>query len=182
MICFQARLLKPVAKDAPVTWLFLLLPAKASNQLPSRSMISVGGTFQECSFQATLEPDGQGSHWLRVEEELWTTAGVRAGDTVSLAIAPLATEPEPRVPDELQLAIAAAPATVRATWDDITPLARRDWIHWITSAKRAETRAKRIATACDMLSQGKRRPCCFDRSGMYSQSLHAPEAEFPPEP
>ncbi|MFN9196811.1 MAG: YdeI/OmpD-associated family protein, partial [Planctomycetaceae bacterium] len=61
---------------------------------------------------------------------------------------------------------------------DITPVARRDWIHWILSAKRPETRQKRILSTCEMLAKGKRRPCCFDRSGMYSQSLRAPEAEI----
>jgi hypothetical protein len=35
-------------------------------------------------------------------------------------------------------------------WSDITPIARRDWIHWITSAKQAETRARRIKNAYSM--------------------------------
>ena len=59
-------------------------------------------------------------------------------------------------------------------WSEITPIARRDWIQWITSGKRAETRALRIDKACDMLAKGKRRPCCFDRSGMYGKSLTPP--------
>jgi hypothetical protein len=61
-------------------------------------------------------------------------------------------------------------------WSDITPIARRDWIHWITSAKRPETRARRIDNACAMLAAGKRRVCCFDRSGIYSKSLGSPRA------
>ena len=36
---------------------------------------------------------------------------------------------------------------------------------------------KRIASACDMLTKGKRRPCCFDRSGMYAKSLGCPVAD-----
>ena len=60
---------------------------------------------------------------------------------------------------------------------DITAVARRDWIQWIESAKREETRLKRIETACDMLANGKRRPCCFDRAGMYSKSLSCPVAD-----
>src|SRR5690606_40028950 len=58
--------------------------------------------------------------------------------------------------------------------------ARRDWIHWITSGKQAATRARRIATACDQLAAGKRRACCFDRSGMYSRSMSAPVAADQP--
>jgi hypothetical protein len=61
-------------------------------------------------------------------------------------------------------------------WSDITPIARRDWIHWIISARRPETRARRIDNACAMLAAGKRRVCCFDRSGFYSKSIGSPKA------
>jgi hypothetical protein len=50
-----------------------------------------------------------------------------------------------------------------------------DWIHWITSAKQAKTRAKRIRDACAMLAAGKSRVCCFDQSGFYSKAFRAPE-------
>ncbi|MBX9683840.1 MAG: YdeI/OmpD-associated family protein [Hyphomicrobium sp.] len=48
-----------------------------------------------------------------------------------------------------------------ATWDDITPLARNEWICWISSAKKLETRNKRIEWGCSNLRDGKRRPCCW---------------------
>ena len=99
------------------------------------------------------------------------------GDDVSLEIAPVAEEPEPKVPADLRKALAAAHPKARAVWSDITPVARRDWIQWIESAKREETRLKRIENSCDMLAKGKRRPCCFDRSGKYSKSLSCPVAE-----
>ncbi len=104
-------------------------------------------------------------------------AGADAGDIVTLEIAPARAEPEPRVPADLRKALAAAPKA-RALWSDITPVARRDWIHWITSAKRPETRARRIKNACAMLAAGKGRVCCFDRSGLYSKSFSAPVANY----
>ena len=157
------------------TWSFVVLPAGASAKLPTRSMVSVEGTLAREPFQATLEPDGKGSHWLKVTETLRDAADVSAGDTVELVIKAVASEPEPAVPPDLHSALAAHPAA-NATWIDITAVARRDWIHWITSGKKAETRVKRIATACDMLATGKRRACCFDRSGMYSKAFAAPQA------
>jgi hypothetical protein len=54
--------------------------------------------------------------------------------------------------------------------------ARRDGIHWIVSAKQAETRAHRVENACGPLAAGKRRVCCLGRSGFFSKSLSAPEA------
>ena len=167
----KARLQRP-ADPAGADWSFLLLPAATSARLPSRGMVSVEGRFAGQPFQATLSPDGQGGHWLRVEADLREAAGVANGDTVALAFAPMAQEPEPAVPADLAAALDAHPAA-RATWDDITAVARRDWIHWIGSGKKAETRVKRIDTACDMLAAGKRRACCFDRSGMYSKSMSA---------
>ena len=68
--------------------------------------------------------------------------------------------PKPKMPRDLEKALRAAPKA-RALWGDITPFARRDWILWITSARRPETSARRIDKACAMLAFGKRRVCCF---------------------
>src|SRR2546423_14161832 len=67
---------------------------------------------------------------------------------------------EPRVPTDLRKALAAAPKA-KAKWSDLTPIARRDFISWIDSAKQQETRRRRIERACSMLVAGKRRPCCY---------------------
>jgi hypothetical protein len=162
-----------------VSWTFLTLPKQASARLPSRGMVSVEGTINSASFTATLEPDGHGGHWLKVDRKLRETIGAGAGDIVTLEIAPVAADmqPEPNVPADLRRALAAASKKAKDVWSDITPIARRDWIAWIVSAKQAETRARRIRNACDMLANGKRRPCCFDRSGMYDKSLSCPVAE-----
>jgi hypothetical protein len=176
-IRFSATLLRPVATAKAEAWTFLKLPKEASAKLPSRGMASVEGTFKGFAFRATLEPDGQGGHWLKVDGELREAAGAEAGDVIALEIAPVAEEPEPKVPADLRKALAGADPKARAVWSDITAVARRDWIQWIESAKREETRGKRLESACDMLAKGKRRPCCFDRSGMYGKSLNCPVAE-----
>lgn len=177
-IRFQATLLAPQRTTSkPVSWTFLTLPPLASAALPSRSMVSIEGTLNGSPFRATLEPDGQGGHWLKVDRKMRDSAGVKPGQVVTLDIAPAKEEPEPKLPPDLRKSLAAAPLKARQIWSDITPIARRDWIHWIVSAKQAETRARRITSACDMLAKGKRRPCCFDRSGMYAKSLTCPIAE-----
>jgi uncharacterized protein YdeI (YjbR/CyaY-like superfamily) len=73
---------------------------------------------------------------------------------------PAGKESEPRVPADLRKALAAAPIA-KAQWRDLTPIARRDFISWIDSAKQPETRRRRIERACSMLAAGKRRPCCY---------------------
>ncbi len=67
---------------------------------------------------------------------------------------------EPRVSADLRKAL-AADAQAKIIWLDITPVARRDWISWIDSAKQPETRRRRIEQTCSKLVAGKRRPCCY---------------------
>ncbi len=46
-------------------------------------------------------------------------------------------------------------------WQSLTPLAQRDFISWIDSAKQAVTRKKRVESVPSRLLSGKRRPCCY---------------------
>jgi uncharacterized protein YdeI (YjbR/CyaY-like superfamily) len=65
-----------------------------------------------------------------------------------------------KAPADLRKAILSIPA-VHTLWEDITPLARNEWICWITSGKKAETRNIRITKALSKLKGGMRRPCCW---------------------
>jgi len=174
---FKAKLHRPSGADKGASWIFLHLPQEASDQLPSRSMVSVDGTFNGFAFQATLTPDGQGGHWLKVDQKLREAVKAKAGDIVEMEIAPVAEEPEPEVPEDVRQALETAGPKAQETWAAITAVARRDWIFWIISGKKAETRLKRIEVAISKLSAGNRRPCCFDRSGMYDKSLSCPIAD-----
>jgi len=64
------------------------------------------------------------------------------------------------IPTDLRRALEAAPVA-KGKWGDLTPIARRDFLTWIDGAKQAATRQRRIAQTCEMLVEGKRRPCCF---------------------
>lgn len=65
-----------------------------------------------------------------------------------------------KIPTDLQRALAGSPR-VKALWEDLTPIGRRDFTSWIESAKQPETRKRRIAIACSKLMAGERRPCCY---------------------
>lgn len=172
---FKAKLFRPDSTTHAGSWTFLTLPKEASAKLPSRGMTAIEGTINGYPFRAMLEPDGQKSHWLKVNQKMGKAAGADAGDVVAVELAPSGEQPEHRMPADLRKALASA-TRARATWADITAIARRDWIQWITSAKRPDTRARRVNNACAMLAAGKRRVCCFDRSGFYSKSLRPPKA------
>lgn len=52
-------------------------------------------------------------------------------------------------------------ATVKSLWNDLTPLARNEWICWVTSPKQEATRERRIKVGIDKMQGGMRRPCCW---------------------
>lgn len=172
---FESPLLRPAKPDGDASWAFVILPGEVSENLPRRGRTSIDGTINGKRFRATLEPDGNLSHWLRIDAALLAAAGATFGDVAVFEVAPVDEEPEPEVPDDLQAALADAPEA-RAVWDDTTTLARVDWIHWIVSAKQAATRRKRVDEACDKLRSGQRRVCCFDPSGHYSKAFKPPKA------
>ncbi len=72
----------------------------------------------------------------------------------------MAKGPVHSMPADLRKALASAPAA-QAVWEDITPLARNEWICWVTSGKKSETRSIRIEKALSKLTGGMRRPCCW---------------------
>ena len=64
------------------------------------------------------------------------------------------------VPADLREALISNPGA-RDVWEDITPLARNEFICWVEDAKKLETRNRRIKRTKEELIEGKRRPCCW---------------------
>lgn len=87
-------------------------------------------------------------------------------------------ESETKVPVDLRKVLNATPIA-KAAWDNITPIARRDFITWIESAKQPETRVRRVMVTCDKLASGKRRPCCYAvvPMGLYKALGENPKAK-----
>lgn len=65
-----------------------------------------------------------------------------------------------KLPDDLRKAISANRKSL-AAWEDITPLARNEWICWTTSVKTDATRENHLKRTVSELAEGVRRPCCW---------------------
>jgi uncharacterized protein YdeI (YjbR/CyaY-like superfamily) len=65
-----------------------------------------------------------------------------------------------KLPTDLRKVLAAN-AKAKATWDDLTPIARRDFMSWIEGARQPATRKRRVESLPSRLASGKRRPCCY---------------------
>lgn len=157
-------------------WIILRIPEDASAKLPSRGMTMVKGTLNlptgsqgSVPFKALLEPDGKygpglrPSHWFRPDNKLLEAAHVTSGDTVQVTIEPTKEWTEPEIPEDVKTALSSSPKA-ESLWNEITPLARWDWIRWIRAVKTPETRQKHITVMLDKLNKGMRRPCCFNRN------------------
>ena len=72
----------------------------------------------------------------------------------------IATGTVHKIPTDLRRAI-VSDSKALSVWEDITPLARNEWICWVISGKKVETRGIRIDKALSKLRSGMRRPCCW---------------------
>ena len=154
---FKARLVRYPTVAKAGSSAMLDVPKVISKKLGGASKVE--GTINGHPFRAALERNASGGHRLRVNAAMREGAGADAGDTVRLAI--LGPEPEPRVPADLRSAFKTFPEA-KKLWRDLDADARRIWIRWIESAKKTETRARRVTRTVEQLSEGKRRPCCVN--------------------
>lgn len=138
----------------------ILLPKNISAVLPSQSIINIEGIINSYAFRAHIETNSKRDHCIKITTTIQKTTGIDEEKPVLVEITRIADESETRVPADLRKALATVPRA-QALWNVITPLARRDWIFWMISGKKEETRTIRIKKMLDMLASGKRRVCCF---------------------
>ena len=139
-------------------WLIIRLPNEISKTLPSRGMAMADIKIDHKSYTLPLEPDGRGSHWFKTLPEM----NLSENQLVSFMITSTDNWIEPNMPEDLSSALNEHDLNHR--WASLTIKARWAWIRWIGFTKNPDTRQNRIQTACSMLNEGKKRPCCFDHS------------------
>jgi hypothetical protein len=110
----------------------------------------VRGTFGGAPFRSNLVSMGDGL-LLGVHKATVKAAGVAIGDTVTIVLEPDA-EPLPNdvVPPELAAALETNPAA-RAAWEQLAPSHRREYVGYITEAKKPETRARRASSSIERM-------------------------------
>lgn len=164
-ICFTATL--STIDDTTL----VRLPSDASERLPSRGQVAVHASIGGHEFDTVVEPDGRRGHWIRVDEALQRVAGVGPGDPADLTLTTSPDWPEPDVPADFASALAEAPTRIRDVWEDITPMARWEWVRWVQATGNPQTRQRRVEVSLSKMDGGKRRPCCFDLSSCTDPSL-----------
>ena len=149
----------------------LRLPDKASEKLPSRGQVAVHASINGHEFETVLEPDGHSGHWMRVDEKLQQDACIDAGETATVEIVSTKDWPEPKLPQDFEAALATAPEKIQNLWQDITPMARWEWVRWVNATPNPDTRKRRVEVSISKMKSGKRRPCCFNLASCTDPGL-----------
>lgn len=140
----------------------ICIPESIDTLLPSRGIVEVTGSIDEKPFNAVLEPDGMGCHFIELNQKLYEAIHGDVGKQVHVELVPIKIQSEVKVPDDLMEALIKSECEI--LWATLTVQARWEWVRWIRSTSVIETRNKRIITTIAMLRSGKKRPCCFDHS------------------
>lgn len=150
-VTFEAPLERP---DAPGAWTFVRAPLDLTAIYGARGNIKVIGVINGHPYRGSAMPYGDGTHFLVVNKTLREALGVTLGDVVRMTIRP---DSAPRIVDApLDLAAALpANAAAQAYFDRLAPSHRKAYVEWIEAAKRPETRARRVASAVELLAQGR---------------------------
>jgi Bacteriocin-protection, YdeI or OmpD-Associated/Domain of unknown function (DUF1905) len=135
-------------------WTYVAVPDGVVASLGGRARIPVAAEINGVAFTGSVMTGPQDSRYLVVNQAVRDKAGVSAGDTVTVRVRPDTAPRVVSVPDDLAAALAAAPDAL-ATFDAFSYSRRKEYVTWIESAKRPETRTRRVEQAVTMLGEGR---------------------------
>ena len=137
------------ARGPKGAWTYLQIPFDVDAVFGGRGMVKVTGTMNGFGFRTSLMPNGDGTHHLVVTKEMMAGAGVGQGETARLT---LERDTAPRVvavPEDLKARLAGDVAEV---FERLSYSHKKEYVTWIESAKRAETRARRVEQTLEKLA------------------------------
>lgn len=148
---FEAKLVRP---EGVGTWTFLNIPLEVSNTFGSKGQVRLRGTINGYPFRSTALPTGDGTHYLVVGKDIRDHIAAAHGDTVEVILELDMEERRVEAPDELRLSLARQPLAA-AAFEKMTYSHKKEWINWILSAKKPETRQRRVEKAITLITAGK---------------------------
>lgn len=147
---FEAALVRP---EGIGTWTYLDIPLEVTQKLGTRGQIKVIGTINGHPFRTSARPHGDGSHYIVVNRSIRDAIQAIPGDVVHVE---MDRDTAPRtvdVPADFITAI-EADQKLRKSFDSLSYSHKKEFVDWIESAKKMETRDRRIANSVEMLRQG----------------------------
>jgi len=149
---FESLLIKP---EGVGTWTYLNIPPAISATFGSKGQVKVKGTINGYPFRSTALPKGDGSHYLVIGKSFRNQIRATQGEMVKVMLELDVEERQVDVPQDLAQAFERLPPAKYA-FNQLTYSHKKEYINWILSAKKAETRQRWIEKAVMLLSQGKK--------------------------
>ena len=149
---FEAVLDRP---DVAGAWTFLRVPFDVQDAFGSRSRVAVKGSVNGVAIRSSLMPQGDGTHILVVNKSVRAQAEADVGDAVRVTLERDNATRTVETPPDLQSALADG-GVAPSVFDGMSYSHQKEYVEWIESAKRAETRARRIAKAVSMIRENRR--------------------------
>ncbi len=149
---FRAKIL---AQGPSGAWSLMHIPFNLEKEWGSRARVSVRGKMNGFAFRTSIFPDGKGGHTMMVNKAMMQGAKAGQGETVRME---LEQDTAPRVvaiPSDVKKALAKN-SKAKTVFNAFAPSHRKAYVEWVTQAKRAETRASRIAKMVEMVAKGKK--------------------------
>jgi len=141
---------------------FIHLPGWVSKDFSSRGMIYCDVVIAGKTFRLPLEPDGMGSHWFYIDDEIIEECKLSDTTEFEISVAQTSNWSEPRLPSDMEIPL--NDLGLIGIWEGLTTKAKWQWFRWIRFAVSPATRKKRIDILCEKMKKGIKRPCCFDYS------------------
>ena len=123
----------------------------------TRGQVKVKVTFDGVPYRGSLAKMGHPCHFLIVRKDIRKLIGKNAGDTVRVTVQRDTEERVVDIPEDLSVLIAAQPEA-GARFDKLSYTNRKEYVQWITEAKRPETRERRLHKTIELLLDGKKNP------------------------
>jgi hypothetical protein len=144
---FKATLIKP---QVPGSWTYIVIPVDIETLYNVKGRVNIKGWLNKVPFRGTLLPRGNGEHYFVINYNLRMQIGAETGSevTVSLTFDPDIREVD--LPSDFAQALDNN-QQARAFYDTLTFSHKKEFINWFDSAKKPETRTRRIAKAITML-------------------------------
>lgn len=136
-------------------WVFLPVPFDVQAVFGTKARVAVRGTLNGVPYRNWLLPNGDGSHSMPVNKKLLAEAHLSAGDAVEVDMSLDTEARQVEVPEDLQDALNAS-GDMEDVFNALAYSYRKEFVEWITGAKRPDTRARRVERTLELLRSGQR--------------------------
>lgn len=149
---FETTLEKP---DASGTWTYFTVPFVVEKAFGSKSRVKVKGTIDSFPFRSSLMPRGDGTHYMVVKKSIRDAIGKGRGDTIKVSIDIDTEVRDVNVPEDFRSALAMHKKAL-TVFQTFSYSHKKEYVDWIETAKRPETRIRRIHIAVEKIAEGIR--------------------------